>query len=44
MIYKPSNPLSVVFFLFSLILTGLFWIADWGIYSVSHDPVSTEVR
>ncbi|HMI68248.1 MAG TPA: hypothetical protein VK517_19540 [Cyclobacteriaceae bacterium] len=31
MIYRPSNPLSVAFFLFSLILTGLFWIAEWGI-------------
>jgi hypothetical protein len=31
MIYKPSNPLSVLFFLFSLLLTGLFWLVEWGI-------------
>ncbi len=29
MIYKPSNPLSVIFFLLSLLITGLFWMGEW---------------
>ncbi len=29
MIFKPSNPLSVVVFIFSLLRDGIFWISDW---------------
>ena len=29
MVFKPSNPLSIVVFLFSLASDGLFWISDW---------------
>lgn len=29
MVIKPSNPLSVVVFLFSVARDGFFWFFDW---------------
>jgi hypothetical protein len=29
MIYRPSNPLSIVLFLVSLLIEGIFWVVNW---------------